>query len=416
MKSVSILPSWVESDPLRGRAVDALRLQATADLIADILLPGLSVLTTRARYFSLLAWARRACGGQADERRIHRLEVALAVREAQVHAKAPADTGRCRYVGSRNLSGRNLAAPPKDPKEAFRSPVWRDYRASMRSLELLDDGHALADDGVKLAKTFAARCGRLDTSGRSMLPASACLSKIGAAECRLIANRLGIWTKGRMATDDLSPRARRGALERELRNRLGDSWSLRSVLTAYERLRDRNPSYTRTALREAAVWERLSVGLHAVFLLWLSPQHSAGRVKGMLAAARRKRPASSLPFGSIPIDENAAVVAIQSVRRALAQRAKLEPRGQLPRCDASAFELGELLVGGGKLDDVFARLAERHVAAKGDDAWIQSVGGKPELARDADDKWKLPNAATLHGYRLNAFASIRDDLWHGWSR
>ena len=82
-----LLPSWVESDPLRGRAIDALGLQLTADRIADVLLPGLSVQTNRARYYALLAWARRACGTHVDEARIHRLEVALAVREAKLHPK-----------------------------------------------------------------------------------------------------------------------------------------------------------------------------------------------------------------------------------------------------------------------------------------------------------------------------------------
>src|SRR4051812_43086004 len=101
-----LVPSWVEPDPLKGRAVDALGLQATADQIAEQLLPGLSVLTNRARYFSLLAWARQACGRLHDEHRIHRLEVALAVREAMLHIGSAdgADAERCRFVGSRNLA------------------------------------------------------------------------------------------------------------------------------------------------------------------------------------------------------------------------------------------------------------------------------------------------------------------------
>lgn len=99
-----LLPSWVESDPLRGRATDSLGLQSSADRIADVLLPGLSVQTTRARYYSLLVWARRACGKHPDEARIHRLEVALAVREAMLHPKELSDSEtewRCRFVGSR---------------------------------------------------------------------------------------------------------------------------------------------------------------------------------------------------------------------------------------------------------------------------------------------------------------------------
>src|SRR5690242_17441659 len=100
--AVGLLPHWVEADPLRSRAIDALGMQRSADQIADVLLPGLSVLTTRARYFSMLAWARRVCGNQADETRIHKLEVALAVREARLHpdqSPRSGGAGRCRFVG-----------------------------------------------------------------------------------------------------------------------------------------------------------------------------------------------------------------------------------------------------------------------------------------------------------------------------
>ena len=114
-----LLPSWVESDPLRGRAIDALGLQLTADRIADVLLPGLSVQTNRARYYALLAWARRACGTHVDEARIHRLEVALAVREAKLHPKESAsdDETRCRFVGLRKLPRAPDATPYEKPPE-----------------------------------------------------------------------------------------------------------------------------------------------------------------------------------------------------------------------------------------------------------------------------------------------------------
>ena len=39
-------------------------------------------------------------------------------------------------------------------------------------------------------------------------------------------------------------------------------------------------------------------------------------------------------------------------------------------------------------------------------SWIRPRGHGKELARDADDKWKLPTVATLHGYRLTAFGRI----------
>lgn len=413
-----LLPSWVESDPLRGRAIDALGLQATADRIADVLLPGLSVLTTRARYYAMLAWARRACGTRADETHIHRLEVALAVREAKLHPTEPASTDgankRCRFVGSSKLPRAPqqvpLDVPPPDPKSVFRIPVWHRYRASMQSLGLLDDDYALTDDGEELAKRFAGAC-RPDPSGRTMLPASACLSEMTWREGALLEARLGVRKKGKLASGDRSEPARRGAAERELRHLFDGGLRLSRVLKRYEAT-DRNPSFTVNALREAAVWERLSVGLNATFLLWLDRIRTPAATKKLLADARRKRAVTPRAFAAIPIGDDAAVEAIQSVRRALALRDRLDKRGGLSHCDPSAFELGEALVGTTNLDEVLTRLEARHVKAKGDDAWIRSVGRRHELARDADDKWEPPKTATLHGYRLDAFGQILADLRH----
>ena len=406
-----ILPAWVEADPLRGRAVDALGLQSTADRIADEILPGLSVLTTRARYYAMLAWARKVCGGRADEYRIHRLEVALAVREANLHSDQSADErDRCRYVGSRNLAGPRFHVPPTDPRDAYRVPVWRAYRASMRSLGLLDRDDALTDDGATLARRFAAACSPKDHSGKTMLPASACLSAIGPREGSLVEHALGVRKRGRLAADDTSQAARRAALERELRHLFENGFSLSRVLESYETRRDRAPSRTVGALRDAAVWERLSVGLHAVFLLWLHHLEKPAIAKQMIRAARRTRAFSWIPLADVPIDDETAQHAIRSIRRALDLRGRLAQHGPL-RGDSTAFELGEALLSSNTpVEDVLASLEARHLAAKGDDAWLRDGRHGTELARDADDKWKLPTYATLHGYRLGAFGQILMDL------
>ena len=55
---------WVLADPSRKRAVDPLGMGAQADQLADLLLPQLSVATTRARYFSFLCWAVRKSAGK----------------------------------------------------------------------------------------------------------------------------------------------------------------------------------------------------------------------------------------------------------------------------------------------------------------------------------------------------------------
>ena len=231
-----LVPSWVEPDPLKGRAVDALGLQATADQIAEELLPGLSVLTNRARYFSLLAWARHACGRLHDEHQIHRLEVALAVREAMLHTGSTdgENSERCRFVGSRNLAREHLTAPPRDPRRAYRLPVWRAYRAAMQSLGLLEGDHALTAEGISLAKRFAAACRPRDASGNTMLPESACLSAMSAREAALLSAGLGIWRKGKLGEEDSSVAARRCATERELQWLLDESLPLTRVLAAYE--------------------------------------------------------------------------------------------------------------------------------------------------------------------------------------
>lgn len=407
-----MLPSWVEPDPLRGRAVDALGLQATADAIAERLIPELSVLTTRARYFALLAWARRACEQTHDEYRIHRLEVALAVREALIHRGAMASE-RCRFVGSRNLGNANLDAPPPDPNVAYRQPVWRAYRAAMQKLGFLDDGYALTSDGIALGKRFAAACAPRDSSGRTMLPASACLSRMSKREAALLASRLGVEQRGKLADGDTSPRARRCATWRTLQPLFDEGLALPTVLARYEASRLRAPSFTVAALREAAIWERLSVGLNAAFLLFLKHVRRPAAARMALAAARRRPGKPAAFLDSIPIDDHAAIRAIASVRHALALRKRLEP-GALVDSDESAFELGQQLVGGDDLDLVFAGLVDRHLASKGDDAWVRPRGHGLELARDPGDTWTLPTKATLHGYRVWAFGQILVDL--RWAR
>jgi hypothetical protein len=403
-----LVPAWVEPDPLRGRAVDALGLQATADAIADELLPGLSVLTIRARYFSMIAWARGACAKQVDENLIHRLEVALAVREASLHPRDGVGE-RCRFVGSRHF-GRGPQPPPSDPpgdpSDVFRTPVWRGYRASMQSLGFLDDSYALTDEGAELAKSFAAACGKPDSTGKTQLPASACLSRMSGREAALLEVQLG-FPKKRKLSEDRLPAARRLALHRELSKFTGDNL-LPLVLAYYENQSGRSPTPTAAVLREAAVWERLSIGLNAIFLLWLRGLENPGRTEKMIARARKNR-SGKRPFAEISIGDNTAADAIQSVRRALYARGRL-PQDDLPRCDSSAFQLGEALIGTTPLDEVFDLLERRHIDAKGEEGWIRRVDSARELARDADDTWELPRKATLHGYRLKAFDQIRTDL------
>ena len=184
-----------------------------------------------------------------------------------------------------------------------------------------------------------------------------------------------------------------------------------TVLAAYESSRAHTPSRTVAALREAAIWERLSVGLHAIFLLWLHNIEKPANARRMIKSARRMRNKGWVPYDDIAVcSDDVAAHAIQSIRRALRLRARLS-EDALRHSDLVAFELGEAVVGAStSVDDVFELLASKHAQAKGDDAWMRDGRNGKELARDSDDKWQLPTRATLHGYRLGAFGSLLVDL------
>lgn len=132
-----VLPTWVEPNPLRSRATDALGLQAVADQLADRLLPGLSVATTRARYFTFLAWARDMDGRDYRERNIHRYEVRLALMEASLSLRDPDWLPRVEIQPA--TKGQTESVPEKtlflriDRPSAERSAVFFGRRVSLQS-------------------------------------------------------------------------------------------------------------------------------------------------------------------------------------------------------------------------------------------------------------------------------------------
>src|SRR5262249_4419929 len=149
--------TWVEPDPLKSRAVDPLGLQIVGDRLADQMIPGLSILTTRARYFTFLCWARR---NTSIEREIHQFEAALAITEDSLSKKDP-DGHECGFVGKRNIKTfltvhSETDALRTDPRRIYKIPVWRAYRASMVDLKLLDNSrdYPLTDQGADAARAF----------------------------------------------------------------------------------------------------------------------------------------------------------------------------------------------------------------------------------------------------------------------
>jgi hypothetical protein len=414
-----VLPNWVEADPLRSRATDALGLQVIADRLADRLLPGLSVLTTRARYFTFLCWARARVGRDHDERGIHRWEVVLALAEATLSDDDPEHGERCAFVGSRKVKGIPHDRAPPDPRQVYKVPAWRAYRASMIALGLIQGAprFSLTEVGAYAAKRFQAAVRARGTPIRP-LPERACLSRVSGYERRLLRDLLGIAHRGPIGANVTDARTRRAAFAREVkwifrRDRL----SPETVLPRYEGLQAKRLDEPGATLRVAAIWERLSLGLNTLFTVWVQAIE-AGRSE----AAERKLArllASRVPTGELAdVDltdhERALATAVASLRHAVHRHDDLAGRGVvLP--GAEWFALARDLVGKrlplrARVADTFERLLARHLVAKGDDAWVRRNGDVLELSREPGKGWTVPARVRLHAYRMSAFHSLAHDL------
>jgi hypothetical protein len=104
-KFEALLPRWLEPFRLPPSSRDPLGLQAHAERLANELLPGLTVFTSRIGYYGFLAWAIQCVNDllcpnhQTRQNRLHRLERALALCEFVYHG--PEDDS-CRLLGQRS--------------------------------------------------------------------------------------------------------------------------------------------------------------------------------------------------------------------------------------------------------------------------------------------------------------------------
>ena len=415
-----VLPSWVESDPLRSRAVDALGLQAVADEFADKLLPGLSVLTDRARYFSFLCWAREITGASHNETAIHRCEVTLLLTEAALSKKHKTHQNDCKFVGSQNVSSwTSLEQVPSDLRTAYKTPVWRAYRASMRELGLLYAGrdYALSDDLGRKAAALFSNAVHPSGSKTRPLPERACLSRISKKEKVFIRQLLGLDKRGPISdeeTEDSTIRRVRFAREvREIYRRAEHGLTPENVLCEYEGQRGKL-SEPKNTLRLAAVWEYLSLGLNTLFIGWVRAikegERKATTFERLLGTTRANR-SNSLPRLSLPLDDEALISYGRAwLKRALELHSSLKDCGKWP--DEHLFTLGRRLLHANENRDLaLQELFQQHQQAKGNDAWIDTKSnGGYRIAPEFEEGWKLPPNVGLHSYRFSAFSSIADDI------
>src|SRR5579862_1996916 len=151
--TTSSLPQWVDPPPSEPGSIDPLGYLAPSDRLAEALLPGMTVLTLRARYLSFLCWAIRETGNDAQQ--IDRWEVALSLGEHLRHQNGTC--GRGGYLGSRILSswhGRDI------PRRLHVQTARILYAGLLRSSGLLDAHGSLTDLGTKVASAFGAHIPR----------------------------------------------------------------------------------------------------------------------------------------------------------------------------------------------------------------------------------------------------------------
>ncbi|MBI1901345.1 MAG: hypothetical protein HYS13_09580 [Planctomycetia bacterium] len=430
-----VLPSWVELDPLKSRAIDPLGLQAVADRLADRLLPGLSVLTTRARYFSFLCWARERTGTTVNEQEIHRLEVALALTESLLSESDPEGHGDCSFVGKRNIEAirrdrdaSNVLA--LDPRMIYKVPVWRAYRASMVQLGLLEDAQraTLTAIGNDLARAFQ-KSVRMRGRGRKALPAGACLSRVheSVGEKRVLRDRMGLSVRGSLDAEARDGRTRRAAFGRQMRDFYAESvLSPETVLIAFEGKTSPALPEPENTLRAAAVWEYVSLGLNLIFVAWVRAIE-ANELPSFRTAlrqrltARRNRP----QLCDVPLADNdfdsAIARAIASLAHAVILFDRLPDQGRA-LLEEWPFDLARRIVdrresARARCDDALQSLLKIHDKAKGGDAWLHWLhapeNGRLErltINRQSKKSWQPPDKVALHGYRMAAFNRIAKDL------
>ena len=153
----ALLPRWLEPQKMPPGSRDPLGLQAYAERVANKLLPGLTVNTSRIGYYGFLCWAidlvnsRESPSGTPRRGLLNRLERALVLCEFVYHGSEDVN---CRVVGQRRRlqileSGVNdrFRLPTRILKNQNTGGALRLYATSLSSMGFADDTPELAIDG-----------------------------------------------------------------------------------------------------------------------------------------------------------------------------------------------------------------------------------------------------------------------------
>lgn len=174
--SSSRIPSWLEPPEPDAGSVDPLGYRAEAEQLADSLLPGVTVTTTRARYLSFLSWATRETDNDAGA--IDRWEVALSVGE---HLRHSEDQSECSFLGKRLLIQRQVAGGAPMPRRLHVQTARILYSGLLRASGLWErDG--LSRLGERVADAFGRSMPRRFPAQVFRCSGGACLSEFGRRE------------------------------------------------------------------------------------------------------------------------------------------------------------------------------------------------------------------------------------------
>ncbi len=183
--TIPSLPEWVEPAAGQDGSIDPLRFLAEADYIAERLLPGVTVVTTRIRYLSFLCWAIHRT--QNSPNQIDRWEIALSIGEFTRHSSN--NKRECKFLGSRLLKQKRDAGNLRDggsrPDRLHQQTARILYSGLLRSCDLIGRNGELSDLGKRLATQFDSDVGPNSLPARNgdcrTMP---CLSNLGKYERR----------------------------------------------------------------------------------------------------------------------------------------------------------------------------------------------------------------------------------------
>jgi hypothetical protein len=389
-RTVDLRLHWVEADPERERAVDALGLGAQADKLADSLLPGMSVLTRRARYLPFICWAVKKTERASNRLgAIHRLEAELACQEAKRHLEKPSECSDVVGAGrARTHLQNNGGAFPRRPEGLYKNMAFNAYRPMMRAFGLLAPGRmpALTEEGERLYTSSG-------TSGRRTF---GCLSEVTGGERTRLRQ---LWGLDRRVSEPEFWRAQRvRATYDEVEGYLYQRLPASAILEQYEN-RPKNIDGVRGTLHRAFAWEALSIGLLLAFAMLIER-----RATGTVAKELRRALSERCRWPGLVTFDPAAASARDVV--ALLRRAHRLDIGSLD-LETRPVALGHLLYPKRDVASFIEALVDRHYTVKLADPWITVERDK---VRVLATKKRLDLRPGPRSYRLDAFQSLLRDI------